>query len=118
MYLPPEAQDRLFDNITELSAPGSRLATEQVPNMDAFSDEKSQARRERMRRLLNVDMSELVYHGERNHVIDYLTTHGWDVTASGTPELYAANGFTLPDDETGAAMTNIIYISATLRQGA
>ena len=28
IYLPPEAQDRLFDNITALSAPGSRLATE------------------------------------------------------------------------------------------
>jgi O-methyltransferase involved in polyketide biosynthesis len=28
MYLPPDAQDRLFDNITELSAPGSKLATE------------------------------------------------------------------------------------------
>ena len=118
VYLPPDAQDRLFDNITELSAPGSRLATEQVPNMDAFTDEKSEERRERMRRLLNVDMSELVYHGERNQVIDYLTTHGWNVTASGTPELYAANGFTLPDDETGAAMTNIQYIFATLQQGA
>jgi methyltransferase (TIGR00027 family) len=118
VYLPPDAQDRLFDNITALSAPGSRLATEQVPNMDAFSDEKSQERRERMRRLLNVDMSELVYHGERNHVIDYLTTHGWDVTARDTPELYAANGFTLPDDDTGAAMTNVQYISATLQHGA
>lgn len=28
MYLPPDAQDRLFDAITTLSAPGSRLATE------------------------------------------------------------------------------------------
>jgi methyltransferase (TIGR00027 family) len=118
VYLPPEAQDRLFDNITELSAAGSRLATEQLPNMDAFSDEKSEERRERMRSLLNVDMSELVYHGERNHVVDYLTTHGWNVTASGTPELYAANGFTLPNDETGAAMTNVEYISATIQQGA
>ena len=27
-YLPPEAQDRLLDTITELSAPGSRIATE------------------------------------------------------------------------------------------
>ena len=27
-YLPPEAQDRLLDQITELSAPGSRLAAE------------------------------------------------------------------------------------------
>jgi methyltransferase (TIGR00027 family) len=118
VYLPPDAQDRLFDNITGLSAPGSRLATEQLPNMDAFSDEESEKRRERMRSLLNVDMSELVYEGERNHVIDYLTTHGWDVTASGTPELYAAHGFTLPDDETGVAMTNVEYISATIQQGA
>ena len=29
-YLPPDAQDRLFDNITALSAPGSRLATEHM----------------------------------------------------------------------------------------
>jgi O-methyltransferase involved in polyketide biosynthesis len=85
---------------------------------EGISDEKSQERRERMRSLLNVDMSELVYQGERNHVIDYLTARGWDVTASGTPELYAANGFTLPDDDAGAAMTNVQYISATLQQGA
>ncbi|MGZ4528019.1 MAG: class I SAM-dependent methyltransferase, partial [Mycobacterium sp.] len=31
-YLPPEAQDRLFDNISALSAPGSRVATEHVPD--------------------------------------------------------------------------------------
>ena len=34
MYLPPEAQDRLFDNITELSATGSQLATEYHPESD------------------------------------------------------------------------------------
>ena len=28
MYLPPDAQDRLFDDITAVSAPGSRIATE------------------------------------------------------------------------------------------
>ena len=32
MYLPPEAQDRLFDHITALSAPGSQLATEYHPD--------------------------------------------------------------------------------------
>src|ERR1700727_3490688 len=31
-FLPPEAQDALLDNITMLSAAGSRLATENVPN--------------------------------------------------------------------------------------
>ena len=30
VYLPPDAQDRLFDNIAALSAPGSRIATEHM----------------------------------------------------------------------------------------
>src|SRR5918997_692903 len=42
VYLPPDAQDQLFDNIASLSAPSSRLATEFVPNTDMFSDERSQ----------------------------------------------------------------------------
>ena len=32
-YLPPEAQDRLLDNISALSADGSRLAVEAIPDM-------------------------------------------------------------------------------------
>jgi methyltransferase (TIGR00027 family) len=116
LYLPPEAQDRLFDTITALSAPGSRLATEHMPNMDIFSADKAQARNERWRRLgLNVDMSELVYHGERNHVADYLTAFGWQVTATGTPELFAASGFALPDDDQGTAIANVKYICAALQ---
>jgi methyltransferase (TIGR00027 family) len=33
IYLPSEAQDRLFDNITALSVPGSAIATEYVPGL-------------------------------------------------------------------------------------
>ena len=36
IYLPPEAQDRLFDNITALSVPGSTIATEFVPGIVDF----------------------------------------------------------------------------------
>ena len=36
IYLPSEAQDRLFDNITALSAPGSTIATEYVPGLKDF----------------------------------------------------------------------------------
>jgi methyltransferase (TIGR00027 family) len=51
VYLPPDAQDRLFDNITALSSPGSRLATEQVPDLTAFTDNESmQAFTQRWRR--------------------------------------------------------------------
>lgn len=40
VYLPVEAQDALFDNITALSAPGSRLAFEFVPDTAIFADER------------------------------------------------------------------------------
>src|SRR6201996_4059058 len=40
IYLPPEAQDRLFDNITELSVPGSTVATEFVPGIIDFDADK------------------------------------------------------------------------------
>ncbi len=43
MYLPPEAQDRLFDNITALSAPGSRLATEYHPESGPTWAERGRA---------------------------------------------------------------------------
>ena len=115
VYLPPDAQDQLFDSIACLSAPGSRLATEFVPSTDIFSDERAQARSERWRRLgIDVDMRELVYHGERSHLIRYLEAGGWHVNADDVPDLYAANGLTLPDDEQGAAMANVKYITATL----
>ena len=39
-YLPPDAQDRLLDTITELSAPGSRVAVESVPNVDPVDHER------------------------------------------------------------------------------
>jgi methyltransferase (TIGR00027 family) len=116
IYLPPDAQDQLFDNIASLSVSGSRLATEFVPDTGVFTDERAQARSERWRRLgLNVDMKELVYHGKRSHVIRYLEAGGWHVTADDVPDLYTANGFTLPADEGGQALADVKLISATLK---
>ena len=43
VYLPPEAQDRLFDNITALSAPGSQLATEYHPDAGAGLGQRASA---------------------------------------------------------------------------
>src|SRR5579875_172503 len=114
-YLPPEAQDRLFDNITTLSAPGSRLATEHFPERNAFSDERAQRLSEQWHRLgLEIDMSELFYLGERSIVMDYLTGHGWQVTAYPARELYERNGFEFPEDVL-AAFGEMSYVSAELR---
>jgi methyltransferase (TIGR00027 family) len=115
VYLPPEAQDRLFDHITALSAPGSWMATESIPDPAAFTDERSQQLSERWRKAgYDLDMAELFYHGPRNGVTDYLTAAGWEVSAQTTRELYASNGFAFPDTETMAAFADISYVSATL----
>jgi methyltransferase (TIGR00027 family) len=115
-YLPPEAQDRLFDNITALSAPGSRLATEHVPDSNAFSDERLQRISERWQRFgFNLNAADLFYLGERNVVVDYLTTHGWQVTAHPARELYAQNGFEFPKDEMAATFGDMSYVAAILK---
>jgi methyltransferase (TIGR00027 family) len=115
VYLPPEAQDRLFDNITELSALGSRLATEHM-DMRGLPSDWAQQLTERSQRISStINLAELFYTGERNSAADYLTTRGWQVGILGTGEAYAANGFELPDDELLAFGGDSGYLSATLK---
>ncbi|OBI82645.1 class I SAM-dependent methyltransferase [Mycobacterium sp. 1245805.9] len=115
-YLPPDAQDRLFDHITALSAPGSRLATEHVPDPNAFTDERLQRISERWQRFgFNLNAADLFYRGERSVVVDYLETHGWRVTACPARELYASNGFEFPEEAMAAAFGDLSYVAATLK---
>lgn len=113
IYLPPEAQDLLFDRIDELSAPGSRLACEHIPDVSMFSDERSQEIAERLKTYgHDIEMGELIYHGDRNDVVDYLTERGWDVTTQKMPDAYAANGFTFDENATIGLFTDMSYLSA------
>jgi methyltransferase (TIGR00027 family) len=116
-YLPPEAQDRLLDTITELSAPGSRLATESAPNPEPGDEEKM---KERMQRIaerwrahgFDLDMAGLVYFGERNEAAPYLTDHGWQLNGISIRDLFAANALPpLADDD--ARMGDMLYVSGT-----
>jgi methyltransferase (TIGR00027 family) len=116
-YLPPEAQDQLFDNITTLSAPGSQLATEHTSDPDAFSEESVRRIGERWQRAgFDLNPADLFYQGERSIVIDYLAGHGWQVTAHPAPELYQRNGFTFPEDESMAVFRKMSYVAATLKK--
>ncbi|KHO26972.1 SAM-dependent methyltransferase [Mycolicibacterium setense] len=106
-YLPPEAQDRLFDNISALSAPGSRLATEFHPDIAANLRERGNAMSEQWRQHgLDLDLANLWYDGERNSVVDYLTDSGWKVTARRRPELFAEYGRAFPTGEAAAPQRN------------
>jgi methyltransferase (TIGR00027 family) len=115
IYLPPEAQDRLFDNITALSAPGSTIATEFVPGIIDFDADRvremSGAFREHG---IDIDMASLVYTGERNHVVDYLTGKGWDAEGVTRTELFRRNDIEVPPAEHDDPLGEIIFISGRL----
>lgn len=115
-YLPPDAQDRLFDEITALSAPGSRVATEHM-DMSSMREDWVQVMDERSERAgMNFKLSELFFMGERNSARDHLSSLGWQVSTRSTTEAFAANGFTAPDE-----IVHLIgdsgYLTA-IRQGA
>jgi methyltransferase (TIGR00027 family) len=119
-FLPPDAQDRLLDNITALSAPGSRLATE---NLRGASD-AIQTMADRIRAVteqwrehgFDVEMTDLWYVGDRNDVVEYLSTRGWATSATGIPELLAAHGLSLPSNGTADAepetISELQYVTA------
>jgi methyltransferase (TIGR00027 family) len=86
MYLPADAQDRLFTLITELSAPGSRIAAEAV---GVSSDERRAQMQERFDTIANelgivreIDVQELMYNDpDRADVAEWLNAHGWRASA-------------------------------------
>lgn len=115
-YLPPEAQDRLLDNITALSAPGSRLATENITDMSVFTDERARAMRNTWRQHgLDIDVAELVWLGARRPAAEHLADTGWSVTRHPTEQVYADYGFVVPDNEILKEFRHAIsYLSAEL----
>ena len=114
IYLPPEAQDRLLDAVTELSAPGSRLATEHM-DAQALTGDWAKAMTERGRRLgSTIDLTELFYTGPRNSAADHLRAQGWSVTVQPNSDAYVANGFAPPADELIALTGDSGYLTAQL----
>jgi methyltransferase (TIGR00027 family) len=119
-YLPPDAQDRLLDTITELSAPGSRVAVESVPNIDPADHERAiqrmQAASERWRdHGFDLDFADLVYLGDRNEAAAYLGDHGWQLRRQSVTELFAANGLPPLQVEDEGNFGDLQYVSGVLK---
>jgi methyltransferase (TIGR00027 family) len=114
VYLPPDAQDRLFDNVTALSAPGSRIATEHMDMRNIPSDWAQKLTERAKRAGSNIDLASLFFTGERNSAAEYLTGHGWRVDIRTTEQAFAANGFQVPNDELASFGGDSGYLSATL----
>ena len=100
IYLSPASGDRLLADIAGLSAPGSRVATEDVAGL---TDEQLDRIRTRMHALQGsapdrpvVDVGDLWYVGERRLASQYLRQRGWTVRTDRTTELFAGYGRSLP----------------------
>jgi methyltransferase (TIGR00027 family) len=117
-YLPPDAQDRLLDNITALSTAGSRFATESIAGRDDLAEE---AIKERMKAVsarwrehgFDLDMTELIYFGDRNEAAEYLKSHGWELIGRTNRELFADYG--LEPLDTDQPFGDIVYVSGILK---
>ncbi|ANR90470.1 SAM-dependent methyltransferase [Mycobacterium avium] len=108
-FLPPEAEVRLLDSITPLSAEGSRFAADYGSLNDASQASTEQARRTTegwRRRGLDMDIAALTYPGKHTDVAAHLGADGWATTTFGLADLFAAAGLPeLTEAEQGPAAT-------------
>ena len=113
IYLPPEAQDKLLDDVTALSASGSRIATEQMDMSDLPEDWADKLTERSQRIGSNINLADLFYPGERNSAAPYLAEHGWRTEVLTTDDAFAAHGFALDDEMRAFAGDNAGYLTAT-----
>lgn len=120
-YLPPEAQDKLLDTITELSAVGSRVAVESTPGIDPAAHEKAiermqEAAQQWRNHGFELDFADLIYLGDRNEASAYLADRGWQVSWQSVKQLLSENG--LPEiteeDEDVARFGDLQYVTGIL----
>ncbi len=112
IYLPPDAQDRLLDDIGELSAPGSVLATEHMDPEAMTGDWVKEFSERSRRRGSTIDLAELFYAGERTPAGDHLARAGWQVSVLPNSDAYAAQGLTPPTDGLTSMLGDSGYLTA------
>ena len=106
-YLPGDAQDRLFEMFTALSAPGSRVAVE-VFGMNSRSNSRRWLRmRERLG--LDVNVQALTFHEpDRTDAVQWLTGHGWQVHSVNNRDEMARLGRPVPEDVADEAVRSTL----------
>ncbi|MGV0624405.1 SAM-dependent methyltransferase [Mycolicibacter minnesotensis] len=114
-FVPWDAQNRLLDGITELSAPGSRLAADYAAPPSRPQAQHHESLVERWgRRGLSLTGPGPLYTGDRTEVVRHLAESGWVTTSSGIDELFAAARLPrLSAPELDGAPAAIRYLAAT-----
>jgi len=116
-FLPPEAEVRLLDNITALSAAGSRLAADygSIMGESEAAQQQAQLLSDHWREHgLDLDATDLTYPGEHTDVAAHLQAYGWDTTGSTMADLLAAAGLPpLEGADLDGPPVSIDYVRAT-----
>ncbi|MCX4095162.1 SAM-dependent methyltransferase [Nocardia sp. alder85J] len=117
-YLPPEAQDHLLDTLTDLSAPGSRVATESRPNPNPGDDAETKKSLNHLSDRWRAhgyapDMAGLRYFGPRNEAAPYLTALGWTLDSTTLRDLLTATNLAPLKDDTMRS-GDVLYVSGVL----
>ena len=115
-FLPGEAQDRLLDQITELSADGSQLVAEVFWNTGASGDALNAASEKWRENGLDIALGDLGFPGERNDVATYLAARGWRPVRTPLNQLLADNGLPLQSTDEGAPFSENYYCTAVLHK--
>lgn len=115
-FLPPEAQDRLLDNITALSADGSQLVAEVFANTGISGDALNAASEKWRRNGLDIALGELGFPGERNDVATYLQQRGWQPVRTPLNQMLANNGLPLQSTDPDAPFAQNYYCTAVLHR--
>jgi methyltransferase (TIGR00027 family) len=96
-YLPSDAQDRLFEMVTALSAPGSQIAVEAFGLNSNGNTQRWRRMRERLG--LDVNVEALTYNDpDRSDAAHWLTGHGWQVRTVNNRDEMARLGRPVPED--------------------
>jgi methyltransferase (TIGR00027 family) len=115
-FLPSEAQDRLLDDITALSADGSRLVAEVFLNSSANQRALNAATQKWRENGLDVELENLGFPGERNDVATYLEDRGWHPVRTPLNQMLADNGLPLQSTDAGAPFAKNFYCTAVLHK--
>ncbi|MDM4140802.1 MULTISPECIES: class I SAM-dependent methyltransferase [Mycobacterium] len=115
-FLPPEAQDRLLDNITALSADGSQLVVEVFANTGINGDALNAASEKWRRNGLDIALGDLGFPGERNDVATYLQHRGWQPVRTPLNQLLANTGLPLQSTDPNAPFAQNHYCTAVLNK--
>jgi methyltransferase (TIGR00027 family) len=106
-YLPSDAQDRLFEMVTALSAPGSRIAVEAFGLNSRGNNGRWLRMRERLG--LDVNVQALTFHEpDRSDAAEWLAGHGWQVQAVNSRDEMARLGRPVPDDLSDEAVRSTL----------